>query len=512
MIVLAAFVLGGWLRFDGLENKPMHADEATGARLLANFLDSGEIGFDPTHFHGPAQSLLAAPLARAFGQSSWEQLEAGTLRLLPALAGTLILLTPFFFRRVFDPSGICSAALLLASSPLLVYYSRMFIHETLFALANLLCIAAAYRYVRSQNILTACFFGLSVGAMAVIRETFAITLIGWACAAAIVLCERGAWLAVRCRWRIYSGHLASAVMVALLCIALFYTDFLRAPAGFFDFFKTFFVYEVTAGHKKPLDYYLSLLLTPEQTLGRWWTEAGVFILALIGYAATWGRLTKKAGFGKEKAALVRCLFYAILVQLLIYSLISYKTPWLMVSVWSQAALAAAFGMQALYCLSRGRALREVTLTLLFVLLIAFQTNQSVGAAHRFHSDERTPYAYVPTSPDVERLSAWLTPISAGESAFREEPAFVVGRQYWPLPWYLRDFERVGYVDQVPPNASRVPLLLIVLTPNAPEFHALTESHEIFYRGLRHEVMVAVLVRKDIWAAYLARISESGEAP
>lgn len=511
ILFLAALALGVWLRFDGLGEKPMHADEATGARLLANYLESGDYRFDPEHFHGPAQSLLAAPIARAFGQTGWNALEPGTLRLLPALAGVLVLFTPLLFHRFLGSSGTLAAVLLLGTSPLLVYYNRMFIHETLFALASLVCIAAINRYRQHPGFATACLLGLGVGAMAVVRETFAVFVIAWSCAVALSLWEQRAWLAIRRGWRLYLAHASVAVFASLLCIGLLYTDFLQSPTGFIDFFRTFFVYEVTAGHEKPFGYYSGLLLLPEYSIGRWWTEGGLFLLLLIGYIATWLPRLSSAAFGSGHGALVRCLVYAVLGQWIIYSFIGYKTPWLMVSVWAQALLAAACGVRVLFVRAGGRTLQTVSVMGLLLLLAGFQFTRSIDAAHRFHSDGRNPYAYVPTSPDVVRLEAWLGTLAEAQPALHQHPVYVLGRQYWPLPWYLREFGSVGYVDALPEDAHRLPLILAVLVPGAPSFDALLESHEVFYRGLRHEVMVAVLVRKDLWREHLSNRTGSEDS-
>lgn len=506
ILLLVASLIGVWLRFDGLADKPMHADEATGARLLADYLESGDYRFDPVHFHGPAQSFLAAPIMAAFGQNRWEAFQSGTLRLLPAIAGVFVVFTPLLFRRVLGVSGTQSAVLLLATSPLLVYYSRTFIHETIFALAVLVFFAAANYYRRSPGWRTAFLLGLGIGGMAVVRETFAIVVIAGSVATAIVLCEQRAWPDVCRVWRFYLRHAAVSVVAALFFIFVFYTDFCRSPAGFFDFFRTLFVYEVTAGHEKPFGTYFDWLLLPSHSIGRWWGEMGIFLLAVTGYVAAWLPNVSHKALGPGHGVLIRFLFYTILSQFLIYSLIGYKTPWLMVSVWAQTILAAGCGVRALFVWAGERPLRVVPITAALLIFAGFQFVRSIDAAHRFHSDGRNPYAYVPTAPDVVRLEAWLNELADQQPALRHKPVYVLGRQYWPLPWYLRDFDSVGYVDVLPEDAHALPLILVVLVPGAPSFDIMVESHQIVYRGLRHEVMVAVLVRKDIWTDYLSNIT------
>jgi len=197
-----------------------------------------------------------------------------------------------------------------------------------------------------------------------------------------------------------------------------------------------------------------------------------------------------------------------LVQFLIYSCIAYKTPWLMVSVWTQLILLSGYGVHVLtFWFATSRA-GLVGLILLMGGVYAFQLNQSIAAAHRFHSDARNPYAYVPTSPDVERLQTWLHKLALAEPELASKPVTVVGDQYWPLPWYLRKMPQVGYWPAPPEDVREAPLVLLVVAAGddpASDFDTLTDSHEIFFRGLRHEALVAIFIRKDIWKSYAEKL-------
>ena len=62
--------------------------------------------------------------------------------MLPAIAGTLLVLRAAAVARRFGDAPMLLAAALLATSPLLVYYSRMFIHESLLVLFGMLALVA----------------------------------------------------------------------------------------------------------------------------------------------------------------------------------------------------------------------------------------------------------------------------------------------------------------------------------------------------------------------------------
>ena len=60
MCFLAILILAGWLRFGGLDERPMHTDEAVLGVKLEEFLESGTFVYDPVEYHGPTLAYSAA--------------------------------------------------------------------------------------------------------------------------------------------------------------------------------------------------------------------------------------------------------------------------------------------------------------------------------------------------------------------------------------------------------------------------------------------------------------------
>ena len=118
------------------------------------------------------------------------------------------------------------------------------------------------------------------------------------------------------------------------------------------------------------------------------------------------------------------------------------------------------------------------------------------------SDGRNPYAYVPTRSDVERLAQWLGQLREADPGGALEPAVVVGTGYWPLPWYLRSFEKIGYLQTPPPGVDDLPLVFAMPDSSDLMMELLGESHACLPRGLRHEVPLLVFVRNDIWKTWM----------
>jgi uncharacterized protein (TIGR03663 family) len=488
-IVLLALAL----RLHDLGARPIHADEATGARLLATQMD-GSYTFNPQHFHGPLLNRCTAPLARLRGETTWSQLSILTLRLSPAVAGLLLIFTPLLWRRELGAWGSCAAAALLATSPLLVYYNRMYIHESWLALFAMLACAALYRFAAKPGVCNGVLAGLSIGLMFATKETAAISILSWLCAAALYLRYqryRGSQTATAPALAIYCKPAALLLGCAALTAIYFYSDGFRHPAGIFDAVRTYFVYETTAGHEKPFGYYLHFLLWPKQRLGSWWSEALIALLALV---ALW-----RTGKPRSPVGAVRFLSVATLAHILIYSCIRYKTPWLMLVPWAHACLLAGFACHRAATLKPSA---RSALALLLLVGIAVQTKQSLHANGRWAQDARNPYAYVPTGKDPEKIQQWLEQLSHTPGMPALEPIAVVGQAYWPLPWYLRQFEIIGYWLEPIDTLRDCPIVFAMPDRAAHCAALLSASHVPLPRGLRANVQLMMHLRRDLWQRWI----------
>ncbi len=123
----------------------MHTDEAINAYITGDLLAGAPFHYDPKDRHGPALFALAEPLARLAGAKNLAQLNEPELRIGPVLAGTATVLLFGAGVEMFGFIPCVVAALLFAFGSLPVYYSRYFIHETLFVLATLGWLIAGWR-------------------------------------------------------------------------------------------------------------------------------------------------------------------------------------------------------------------------------------------------------------------------------------------------------------------------------------------------------------------------------
>ncbi|MDP3852000.1 MAG: TIGR03663 family protein [Luteolibacter sp.] len=484
--VLAA---GAFLRFDSLADRPFHADEATGARITASRMESGSVTFDPKHYHGPLLADLAIPLCKSRGEDGWREMSKSTLRALPAIAGTLVLLLPLLWRKRFGDGPMLLAAAFMATSPLLVYYSRMFIHESLLVFFGMAL------WFMPRTAARRGLPGFLLGLMFATKETFAISVLAWSGAAVLLAWENRRSLDFTAIIRTWWIPAALSLLAFILSAGFLYTDGLQHPRGALDAVRTFFVYETVEGHDKPFTYYLQLLALPQKSAGHWWFGTPLVLLALWAVAATFRKDPEAAA----SRPFIHLLGWSAAGHLLIYSLFAYKTPWLACLPWAHVCVLAGFSLTGL---SRQTMASRIVLVALAGASVITQFQQARVATGRLASDERNLFAYVPTRPDIEKLEAWLGALRTVAPSGTLERVAVIGREYWPLPWYLRSFEKTGYWYDPPPDLGKMPLVFAMPESVEEVMAALGGSHMPLPRGLRAGVPVYVFVRSDLWELWM----------
>jgi hypothetical protein len=133
--------------------------------------------------------------------------------------------------------------------------------------------------------------------------------------------------------------------------------------------------------------------------------------------------------------------------------------------------------------------------------------QSYRASYVLAADPSNPYVYAHTLPDAERLADDVRQLAAASPDGPRMRIHVIWHDayYWPLPWYLRDFQRVGYWTRLPgdPGAPVVissPRFDAALTEELDPTHLMTG-----YYGVRPNVLAQLWVRMDVWEAHLQRL-------
>ncbi|MCP4452172.1 MAG: hypothetical protein GY809_11970, partial [Planctomycetes bacterium] len=97
--------------------------------------------------------------------------------------------------------------------------------------------------------------------------------------------------------------------------------------------------------------------------------------------------------------------------------------------------------------------RVVVWVLLVSLGVISPLAQAMAQNFVYDADQTNPYVYAHTHRDIFDMSEQLHRLVRCAPA-GEKPVIQVvcpGKDYWPLPWYMRDYDQIGYSSQVDMN-------------------------------------------------------------
>ena len=130
----------------------------------------------------------------------------------------------------------------------------------------------------------------------------------------------------------------------------------------------------------------------------------------------------------------------------IYSLIPYKTPWLALNLWLPIALLAGRVAESIWRIGgKASASPRSRSGLLRPGHCGCRVDRPRYAPARVRpsDDETNPYAYAHTSDDFSDFPQ-KSHSSRGRMQWPAPRIAVIASDPWPLPWYLRHFNQVGF--------------------------------------------------------------------
>ncbi len=510
--LLTALVAAAVLRAPRLGERPLHNDEAVNGIKFGQLWDTrlaqvyGPFKYDPDEHHGPSLFYSTYALAGLTGAPDIAHFSEARLRLIDLLFGLgLILLLPL----VADGVGrrpVIWAGFFTALSPAMVFYSRYFIHEMPLVFFSFLALAAGWRYWRSRKLGWAVLAGTALGLMHSTKETFVLVL----AAAAFALALNRAWN----RWLDASGlpvkapalnplHLTAALAAWLVVAVVLFSSFFTNAAGPLDSLRSYGAWLGRAGGKSehiyPWTFYFHRLLWFQAAKGPVWSEALILALAVIGAASGF----KRKQLGRANAGFIRFLALYTLALTVVYSLISYKTPWCLLGFWHGMILLAGVGAVVLLRSLRRRTLKRAV-TLALVAGAAHLGWQARRSSFPFASDPRNPYVFAQTLPNFLLLVQNVRALAQTHPLGLEVPVKVIAPKgdYWPLPWYLRDFSHVLWSEAVPPDPY-APVMVVSSSFDARLDGAKTHTM-IGYYQMRPRTFFELYVQSDFWRAYIEK--------
>ena len=512
LALLLAIAVALALRIPRLDTRPLHNDEAVNAVKVSELWQDGRYAYDPDEYHGPTLHYATLPFLWLSGARNSGELKDATLRHAPVVFGVGLILLFLLFVDGAGRAAVIWAGILTAASPAMVFYSRYFIHEMLLVFFTALTLGAGWRYVQARSsrlsppqrgersgmkggftsdreqvhgkgrghdaletqashqpspslplpvegrgtpiAAWALLTGIGLGLMVATKETFVLTLAAMGLAGIMT-----AWWTLpagnRIRrlgefwnWKDAALALCAAAFIWLVLFSSFFTNF----AGPLDSIRTYLPWLKRAGghspHIHPWSFYLERLAWFHPARGPVWSEGLILGLAVIGMVVS---------FTKKGSPLLRFLTLYTVLLTTIYSVISYKTPWCLLSFFLGMLLLAGVGAATLVGMFRTRAAQGFVVTVLIALTVQLSWQawrSSVTAWDTSRSavkDRQNPYAYAQTVPDILNLVKRTDGIAhVSPDGFNTIVKVIAPESdYWPLPWYLRRFNHLGWYEKLP---------------------------------------------------------------
>lgn len=518
-IALGILLVAAALRLPELALNPFHHDEGVNGFFTTNLVRQGVWTYDPANYHGPTLYYFALLSEIVFGLTS----EA--MRLVPVFFGLLTIGLVFPLRRYLGSLAVLVAGVLLAVSPGAVYVSRYFIHESLLVAFSLALVVTVLfyldrreaKYLLAGAVAAALLFATKETGILTVAVLLIATVVGhyytaWrgpSVGPRRASSRRGpraapppksVWIEgveyratapsdrtaagapVRPAGSLWPGpipgeHLAGAAVVFLAVYVPLYSSFFsNFPKGVIDSLATFTIWTQTSGgtqNQPPLQYldWMIPLDLPILVLG----VAGGLVAAIRAPSRLW------VVIGLWAAGITTT-----------YSIISYKTPWIVLNMLIPLALLAGLAVAELW--SR-RSLRLGAPLVLGVAVLA-SGYQAIDLNYVRYDDEGYDYVFVHTTRDIFNLLDEIEATAERAGTGKETGVVIVSPDYWPLVWYLRDYPRAGFFGSIVETEEA----MIVANVNqeaelAPQIE--DEYDRVGAYNLRPGVDLVLYVRSDV---------------
>jgi len=479
VIILA---VAAFLRIYNLTLVPLHHDEGVNGNFLVKLVRDGVYQYDPANYHGPTlyyfSAFLPWLLRLLFGVSARETYGLNTvaIRLVPSLFGLGTIALVFMLRRYIGTIATLCAALLLALSPGAVYLSRYYIHETLFVFFTLGIVVVGVKFHSERNPLYLLLGSASAALLFATKETAIISVIVLLIALPITLLY--VRLVSRSQQqpkskrkgksptpRAFTDFVAEmggpinltiwvllAVLLFITINVVFYSSFFtNYPKGVYDALRTFNFWSKTGkeAHVHPITTYIQWLFQQESPL---------LLLACVGALIS--------VFRPKRPVVLFCSLWAFGL-IAAYSLVPYKTPWLALNFLVPLAIAAGYAIQVVYETDQHQL--RLPLVILFAAT-AISTYQTIDLNFVNYDNDNTYYVYVyaHTKRDTNALVKKIDEI-ARQTNQGSTGITIMSPDYWPLPWYLRNYSRVGYYGRLTKTTEPI---LIASETQRPELEGM----------------------------------------
>ena len=556
----ATFVLlvAALLRFYDLSLKPFHHDEGVNGFFLTNLVRNGVYHYDPQNYHGPTLYFLAQASSYLFGLNDFGvrfvpaifgvlcvagilflrrylgSLGALVAALLIAVSPGMVFISRYFIHEmlfVFFTFGVPLGVIKF------IERKRVGgIAAGLMAVLLMVCLLPGTLNFANQigganveikNIARIGFFVIEAGIVFLLMRS----LLGWENGRPVYLLLAAASAALTFASKETAFISFGVMLIAVACVIVWLKIWQpdkkptwSAPVelGFksfrqsFDnsnsailtlnlsiiifayvaalFFSSFFTY--SEGIDRAFEAYALWAKTGSKDHTQnglyayfkwlWAMEAPLLILGALGAIIA---LTKaRHRFAMFAAFWAWGLFAA-------YSLIPYKTPWLAINFILPLGIIAGYGINEL-ATSRDSAKRGIAV-LLLLAACGLATYQSIELNFYSYADDSRAYVYAHTKREMLNLVREVNRIAEISGKGKDTGIIIASPDYWPLPWYFKDYPSAGFYGQITPSGTSEIVIGSVAQAAELDREYGSRYDSIGTYTLRPGVDLMLYVRKDL---------------
>lgn len=228
-----------------------------------------------------------------------------------------------------------------------------------------------------------------------------------------------------------------ALAVFLVVNILFYSSFFTYWQGVDGALQSLQVWVRTGtnsvAHDHPLSTYLIWL---------WQLQAPLLVLGAAG--ALIALIRRRNRFTIFAGAWAFGIFAA-------YSLIPYKTPWLMINFTVPLAIIGGYAINEIYNFEGelidnfvGKLWSRILAFMLVAIALVISGTQSVILNFYHYDDEHYAYVYAHTYREFLPMVSEIERLAKRAGTGTQIGITITADEYWPLPWYLRDYDGAAF--------------------------------------------------------------------
>ena len=460
-IVLAAFIVRIW----SLEMKPPHFDEGINGHFVMQMWKDGFYRYDPTNFHGPLYFYFLQMSEVIFGRGIFG------FRFVTLLFSVGTVLVVGLHKRFFGNAALWAAAM-LAFGPASVFYARYAIHEWLFILLQVIFVYGFYLYREEKSRLAVtCMVAGFLGTFAV-KETFFVFFGTWLIAIYVERFTNRLWpadkpvassqkLSRKERKALEKEQVVSTsapldparkadffaiTAIGVMIVLALFSGFFVHMEGILDMFRAFMFWTKTgtaaSGHEKPFVYWIELLWRYE------WPGLLALALSPIIY------------FNVSRPA--RVMVVTSFGTWLAYSLIPYKTPWLILNILWPLAFTLGFAVEVAKKFAEKFAIKPLAAAMQIVILFTLATAAQIMLRLNFVDfvNPKEAYVYVQSTMQFKNAMDWINARVKQRPEDLNMKLLVLNKDTWPMPWLLGGFPNLNWGKPEDADLTNASVILI----------------------------------------------------